>query len=117
MHHLPDSFDVSVFQGKSIEMVCLATNMTTLHFGPSLSVRVDGSIGIGLRGEPSSVHPVPVRTLQLFDLIGTEVLQSERIDLGSIRLHLSNDMFVEFLEDSSPFESYIIRIGNSEIVV
>lgn len=88
---------------------------TVLPLQTSAAVHAEG---VNLRrGEPYSVHAVPVRTLQLFDLVGAEVLQSERIGFGSIRLHLSNGMFVEFLQDSSEYECYTIRTGNSEIVV
>lgn len=117
MHHLPDGFDVSIFQGRSIDMVCLGSSILAVHFDRSLSVTIEGSIGLGRSGNASSVHQVPICTLQVFEIIGQQVARCERFDEGSIRLHLANGMFVEFLEDSHAFECYTIRLGDGSIIV
>ena len=84
MYGLPESFDATVFVGRSVEQVCFTTNQITVHFDDDLHVTIQGEFSLRFAGGTASASgdesvgcsgPLIARH-RLVALIGSEVVSA-----------------------------------------
>ena len=118
MYGLSPQFDVGVFQGKKLDLLCFSANTLSLSFEDNVSITIMGSLIY--RQEPHEIvdkQHIPLLTSNLMGLIDKSVSRADGCEDGTLTLYFDNGHILTLLDDSRQYESYIIRVGTKEIVV
>lgn len=118
MYGLPDNFDASIFLTKKLDLLCYSENTINLSFEGALSVTILRSF-IHKRAlhETACKQTLPVSKSSLMCLVGKVVCHVASDKQGSLTLNFDNGHVLELFDDSQNYESYIIRIGETEVIV
>jgi hypothetical protein len=118
MYGLPVNFDMSVFVGKKLDLICYSANTINLSFENKTSITIMNSFMHQTSSdEMSQKQSIPLRTSDLVCLSGTAVDSAKGGQDGSLVLYFENGHILTIFDDSREYESYVIRIGNKEIIV
>lgn len=118
MYGLPENFDVKMFFGKKIELICFSENTISLSFEENISITIMGSfVYKGSHDEIGEVQTPPASSSGLTSLINQPVRNAEIIDKSNLVFYFENGQSVHILNDCKEYESYIIKINEDEIIV
>ena len=120
MYTLPNDFDVSIFNGRILELVCFAQYSVSLHFNDNLFITVEGK----LEYQRSSRHGTgnvdinaPIFESGLRSLLGRSVSEAKAFEDGTLELTFINGATVNILGDNGPYESYHLNFNGRVITV
>jgi hypothetical protein len=118
MYGFPRDFDAEVLVGRELSSVTFAENLISLQWDEIVSVTILGSISyrVGLGTEEHTDSP-PVSESRLVALVGRSVVASRIESPRRLVLLLEHAGSITLLDDSDAYESYIIQIGDRQIVV
>ncbi len=118
MYGLPINFNISVLVGKKLNLVCFSANTISLSFEEDVSITIMNSFIYRDKSyETSNKHSGPVSSSNLMCLVGKAISHAEGQKDGMLTLQFDNEHALVLLDDSREYESYIIKIGNKEIIV
>jgi len=118
MHGLPANFDSSSLVGIKLSQVCFTANTVSLFFEKDVSITIMGSFIYRDKLSPAvNKQRIPLSSSNLMSLVSKVVRLAEAREDGTLILHFENEHALMLLDDSREYESYVIRIGNKEIIV
>jgi|APFre7841882630_1041343.scaffolds.fasta_scaffold58662_2 hypothetical protein len=118
MYGLPTQFDVAVFVGKTLDLICYSANTISFSFTEDVIITIMGSFIYRQElHEISNKQSVRLLSSNLMGLIDKSVSRADGWQDGTLNLYFDNGHILTLLDDSQQYESYIIQIGNKEIVV
>jgi hypothetical protein len=118
MYGLPDSFDPSVFVGRRLTAVTFAENVIVLEFDPHLSVSVFASVSYRTATDTElATDTPPVTQTRLVDLVGRVVTSAIARSWRDLVIELERDASITLVDDSETYESFVIGLGDREIIV
>ena len=118
MYGLPKDFDVSVFIGKTLDLVCFSVNTVNLIFEKNVSIIIMSSFIYQHNcTENTNIQKIPVSSSDLMCLVGQVIEHAEGHENGALVLHLDNGQILTILDEFQQYESYMINIGDKEIIV
>lgn len=118
MYGLSDMTDLSFFHGKALVQVCLGCNESILWFDDNLSVVITTEVGHKSADVLMAIYYTAIPSASLLASLLHFTVTKASVKAPSTRiLAFSNGETLE-IDDSNPqFESYIIRNGDSIIIV
>lgn len=118
MYGLPPDFDASVFIGKELEQICFSVNTITFHFGLDVSITVVSLFIYRVATEgPECTETIPLHSSNAMRLLEKTVTSAVGQIDGTLSLTFGDGSNLMFIDDTHQYESYHIRIGNTEIHV
>lgn len=118
MNGLPPDLDLSFFENKTLIQVCVGFNELILVFEPRILVTVTSSIGyVHSHKRVDRFESFPVAASVVCQLLNRAVDSAAGTPDGTLRLEFSGGGHLELYDDSKQFESYVIRFGDTTIVV
>jgi hypothetical protein len=116
MHGLPKDFDLSVFIGKVFEQICFTENTVSFFFGDNISITVESKYSYG-KANKMVVETIPATSSSCMNFLGKTVKGATPKSDGTMNLVFEDDSKLTFVDDSKQYESYRIRIGDTEIII
>jgi hypothetical protein len=117
MYELPAGLDVSFFAGQQLIQVAVGQNEIVFHFHPDVVVTAVGQLAFGPGGSAGSSQAGPLLAQTACALLGRMVTVARIIDSTTLRLVFDDESFVDFVDDSTSFESFIMETSPGVIVV
>src|SRR3972149_8201656 len=115
MYGLPKDFDFSVFEGRTLELVCFSENTVNLSFDDHLSITIESSYSHQVDDEdPGSTIDIPPETSTLMQLTGDVVELAEAVGKGTLVLHFEGGQVLKCFEDLPNYECYKITHHGKE---
>jgi hypothetical protein len=118
MYGLPEDFDGRFLVGKRVELVCFSENQVVLNFDADISIVVESSFSF--RSKPNvneRTSDVPVMESNLMELLGHKVFAVTVIGQRTLCVSFDNGSIFKCYDDTTQYESYKIRNGESVIIV
>jgi hypothetical protein len=119
VYGLPEDFDASGFQGRSVELVSFSANTIHIAFDGSYSVTIESTFehSSGQQGDRPMHSVVPVKESRLMLLVGRSVVTATIERPGTLVLRFDDGQTLWCLDDSQEYESYRISCKDREIIV
>ena len=119
MYGLPETFDASVFVGRTLQQVAFSANSVSLWFGEDLSVTIESSFSHAASSgsKQAEKQTVPVAKSSLMQLAGKAVRSAESDRHGTLTLRFEGGHVLSVFDDLPQYESYRIQQGEDEIIV
>jgi hypothetical protein len=118
MYGLPPDLDLSFFNGRTLEQVCIGANELILNFDEYLSVTVVSRIGCSMGNDSQRFYDDFREAAALVvKFIGDTIVASKGDSVGTLTLEFTGGGRLSLFDDSKQFESYVIKHGESVIVV
>ena len=118
MYGLQQDFDATIFVGQELIQICFSANTVDFTFSGDILITLESSFIY--RSTPTGAdhrEAVPVSSSDLMHLIGHKIDSATATSDGTLALIFDNGHALTFLDDSTDYESYSIRIGQREIIV
>ena len=113
MHGLPNSIELSFFDGRRLEQLRIGEHQIELVFGEDVSVSVEAAIS--LEGERR--EDLRAAGKELTDLLGCELAGAKRRGRGDLMLLFANGRRVVIHDSNEAYESYTITKPGGLVVV
>lgn len=118
MYGLPDDFDPGVFVGRRLESITFAENVTVLTFSEAVTVSISGAVLYQEAADTPQRRERPLTThTSLVSAVGRAVEATELKSPQELILRLEKGFLITLVDDSDEYESYLISLGDREIVV
>lgn len=118
MYGLSSIFDVSKFKKNECLEINFTINTVNISFGPEINITIIGSFAHKINAiTPAIKQTFPILSSRLMSLLGKKVKFAERGEDGGLILHFDEGQMLILFDDSQEYESYIVRIGNEEIII
>ena len=118
MYGLPVDFDLSIFVGRSLQLVSFTVNTVHLAFNEDLSITIESSYAHQLETHhPETRTEVSARESTLMRLLGKVIESAEAFDIGTLVLHFEGGQLLKCFDDSSQYEAYKITNQGKETIV
>lgn len=114
MNGIPDDFPHDSLVGATLLQVCIGEHDLQLGFDKGLHILITSSIRTGEVVEP--IVDFRSHAEALCRLIGKTISASRQGGKAILALTVGDEI-LEIIDDSSQFESFVVRIGETEIVV
>jgi hypothetical protein len=118
MFGLPPEVDLTFFDARELEQVCIGAHVVILNFDEDVSLTIEGDIcHRSSAGAVTTFVSSASAASTLVRLINAKVLTALRIHPGTLSLQFSNGETLEVPDTNEYYESYQIRHGQRLIVV
>lgn len=118
MYDFPDDFDPNVFIGTQLTLVAYAENLINLTFDEALRITALGDIAYrASNGGDEIIESPPVSFSSLVALVGRRVTGAIVRSPRTLALTFERNGSLTLTDGSDVFESFILRVGDREIVI
>lgn len=118
MYGIPKGTDLSFLVGRTLIQVCIGTHDLVLNFDGSVSITVTSSIAYaGPGGEHRKSEDFAGAAPAVLGLLSRTVVSYRYDDAGTLMLVFEDGTTLALYDDSSNYESYVIRNGDRVVVV
>ena len=117
---LPEDFDVSVFLGRRVELVCFSANTLTIHFDRDIAITSEATLiheRVAEGRTERTEQVVPAERSGLMQLIGPAVVAAHVAGSADLIFEFEDGQILRVVEHPMPYESYHIRLGDRELHV
>src|SRR5262245_46744506 len=118
MYGLPPDFDIKIFVGRNLELICFNENQIALHFNDDLSIVIESAFSH--QSESSSktqVAEIPVLESDLMQLLGRTITEGSGDKNGTLTLKFDNGHILNVFDTSSQYESYQIKYRGNVMII
>lgn len=117
MKQLSDGFDPARIEGRELETVLYASNLATLQFGDGVLVTLLAEVALTSAGEGIRCRDAPPwNSTRLPTLIGRRVVSASTDPSGRLILQFDDGSTLEFSQDESGYESFVVSVDGEEWV-
>ena len=117
MHGLKPDEGVSFFCNLELLQVCIGRNEVIFNFDGETAVTVTGGFKIGPTGSPNFYDDPIAAASALASLVGGVATSATPTASGGLLLKFNSGTNLIFLDDSSQYESFVIRHADKLVVV
>lgn len=118
MYGLPGDFNPDVFVGRRLESITFAENVIVLAFSGAVTVSISGTVLYQAAADTPQRRERPLTTHTSFvSAVGRAVETTELKSPQELILRLEKGFLITLVDDSDEYESYLISLGDREIVV
>lgn len=118
MYGIPKDLNLSFFSEKTLLQLCFGMNDIIFNFTDNVSITVTSLIGyVVADGKIKKCEDFRNAADFLLKLLHESIISAQKIDEGTLCLVFRDNKKIYIYDDSKQFESYIIKNGNSIIVV
>jgi hypothetical protein len=118
MYGLPINFDANIFLGRQIESITYASNVIVISLDLGITFSVESSLDyLPVGVESNLTDAFPLTSTRLITFIGNVIIKAIIVEQKDIMLFFEGNSWIAIKDDSKYYESYKIKIGETEIVV
>lgn len=118
MYGLSRDLNLAFFGEQTLLQVCFGANDVIFNFDGEVSITVTSAVGWKSQsGDEGRSSDFATAAMPLLALIDQRVSRATGDDAGTLHLHFENGAVLSIYDDSTEFESYVIRNGDQIIVI